>query len=241
MRSAHTLGMTPEFQPPHGLPLCLPPDDRPRERLRALGPGALSDTELLTIVVGTGTAGRSASAVAASLLSNFGGLGALGEALPEELQAAPGIGSARACTLQAAFELGRRVSGSRPRRGHPLGKAFDVWTHLRARLAHSPVEEFWVLGLDVRNRVQLEICLARGCLTGVDVHPRDVFRPLIRTAAASAIFCHNHPSGDPSPSDQDLTLTERLRQVGTLCGISVLDHVIVGSEGFVSLAERGWK
>jgi DNA repair protein RadC len=230
--------MTPEFQT---LTLNLPAEDRPRERLQAMGPGALSDTELLTILVGTGTAGSSAASVAARLLSTFGGLGALAEAMPTELQDAPGIGSARACTLQAAFELGRRVSGARPRRGQPLGRASEVWTHLRARLAHNPVEEFWVLGMDVRNRVQLEICLARGCLTGVDVHPRDVFRPLIRAAAASAIFCHNHPSGDPSPSVQDVELTQRLRQVGNLCGITVLDHVIVGTEGFVSLAERGWQ
>ena len=230
--------MIPEFLPSS---LSLPTEDRPRERLQSMGPGALSDTELLTILVGTGNAGISAASVATQLLSSFGSLGALAEAMPTELQDAPGIGNARACALQAAFELGRRVSGSRPRRGQPLGRASDVWTHLRAKLAHSAVEEFWVLGLDVRNRVQLEVCLARGCLTGVEVHPRDVFRPLIRAAAASAIFCHNHPSGDPSPSVQDIELTERLRQVGTLCGITVLDHVIVGTEGFVSLAERAWQ
>ena len=216
-------------------------DDRPRERLLTLGPGALSDTELLTILVSSGNAVASAAAVAGHLLTRFGGLHALSDALPNELQDVAGIGDARACNLQAAFEVGKRVLGSRPRRGQPLGRASDVWTHLRARLAHSPVEEFWVIGLDVRNRVQLEVCLARGCLTGVDVHPRDIFRPLIRAAAASVIFCHNHPSGDPAPSPQDLDLTERLRQVGTLCGIAVLDHVIVGTEGFVSLAEQGWK
>lgn len=238
MAPAQTPGMIPQFAPS---PATLPPDDRPRERLVSLGPGALSDTELLTLLVGPGTANASAASVASRLLATFGDLRGLADALPIELQEAPGIGTARACTLQAAFELGRRVSGSRPRRGQPLGKASDVWTHLRARLAHSSVEEFWVLGLDVRNRVQLEMCLARGCLTGVDVHPRDVFRPLIRAAAASVIFCHNHPSGDPSPSPQDHDLTERLRQVGSLCGIGVLDHVIVGAEGFVSLAERGWK
>jgi len=112
---------------------------------------------------------------------------------------------------------------------------------LRARLATSAVEEFWALALDVRHRIQSERCLARGSLTGVEVHPRDVFRPLIRSAAAAVIFCHNHPSGDPTPSRQDLELTARLREVGDLCGISVLDHIVVGWEGFSSLAERNWR
>jgi DNA repair protein RadC len=89
--------------------------------------------------------------------------------------------------------------------------------------------------------VQNESCLARGSLTGVEVHPRDVFCPLIRTSAAAVIFCHNHPSGDPTPSRQDIALTMRLREVGELCGISVLDHVVVGWEGYTSLADRGWR
>ena len=219
---------------------ALPLNDRPRERLQALGPGALSDTELVTILIGSGGASASAPLVARQVLAQFGDLHALSVALHDELQSTVGIGPARACLFQAAFELGRRASGSRPRRGRPLGRAFDVWTHLRARLALNPVEEFWALGLDVRHRIQIEICLARGSLTGVEVHPRDVFHPLIRGAVAAVIFCHNHPSGDPTPSSQDVELTSRLRQVGDLCGISVLDHVVVAAEGFVSLAERGW-
>lgn len=238
---AHCMHKGPSMPAPSPASLStLPPRDRPRERLQTHGPAALSDTELLTLLIGSGTASESAPLVAARLLGSFGDLRALAGALPSELQHLPGIGQARASLLQAAFELGRRASGSRPLRGQPLGQASDVWTHLRARLAHNPVEEFWALGLDVRNRIQTELCLARGSLTGVEVHPRDVFRPLIRAAAAAAIFCHNHPSGDPSPSRQDVELTERLRQVGDLCGITVLDHVVVGAEGFVSLAERGW-
>jgi DNA repair protein RadC len=132
------------------------------------------------------------------------------------------------------------VAGSRPERGRRLGAAAEVWTHYKARLALAPIEEFWVLGLDVRHRLIFEACIARGSLTGVEVHPREVYRPLIRVAAAAAIFCHNHPSGDPSPSRQDLELTLRLREVGELCGITLLDHVVVAAEGYVSLAERGW-
>jgi DNA repair protein RadC len=143
--------------------------------------------------------------------------------------------------VQAALELGRRSVGERPKRGRRLSAATDVWSYFRARLALATVEEFWALSLDVRHRVQNETCLARGSLTGVEVHPRDVFCPLIRTSAAAVIFCHNHPSGDPAPSRQDVDLTQRLRDVGELCGITVLDHVIVGSEGFTSLADRGWR
>jgi DNA repair protein RadC len=220
---------------------ALNPDTRPRERLLACGAAQLSDQELLAIVLGSGTAGRSVIDVANSLLAATAGLSGVAQASIEELRAQRGIGIARASLLQAAMELGRRAVGERPRPGRRLASASDVWSHLRARLAMSEVEEFWALALDVRHRIQSERCLARGSLTGVEVHPRDVFRPLIRSAAAAVIFCHNHPSGDPTPSRQDLELTARLREVGELCGIAVLDHVVVGWEGFASLAERGWR
>lgn len=216
------------------------PDDRPRERLAARGPTSLSDAELVAILLGTGRPGESAVAVAGSLLARLGGLRGLADATSGELCAQRAIGPARAAVLRAALELGRRVVGTRPVRGQRLASAGEVWAHYRARLAVSAVEEFWVLGLDVRHRLQLELCAARGSLTGVEVHPRDVFRPLIRAAAAAAIFCHNHPSGDPTPSRQDIELTARLREVGELCGINVLDHVVVAADGYTSLAERGW-
>ena len=112
---------------------------------------------------------------------------------------------------------------------------------MQARLSGSPVEEFWAIALDVRHRVVLDTMIARGSLTGVEVHPRDVFRALIKVGAAAVIFCHNHPSGDPSPSRQDIDLTARLREVGEMCGIAVLDHVVVAASGYVSLSERGWR
>jgi len=175
------------------------------------------------------------------LLADNGGLVGLAQSSIEELCAHHGVGRARASLIQAAVELGRRSVGERPRPGRRLTSASDVWTHLRARLATSAVEEFWALALDVRHRIQSERCLARGSLTGVEVHPRDVFRPLIRSAAAAVIFCHNHPSGDPAPSRADIELTARLREVGDLCGIPVLDHVVVGWDGYASLAERNWR
>jgi len=220
--------------------LSIAPPDRPRERLLAHGPASLSDAELLAILLGSGRQGQNVLEIAHDLLARVGDLRALAESAEAELCALPGVGPARAAVIQAAIEIGRRVTGSRPERGRFLGNATDVWTHYRARLGASPVEEFWMLALDVRHRMLFETCVARGSLTGVEVHPRDVFRMLIRSGAASVIFCHNHPSGDPSPSRQDLELTTRLRQVGELCGITVIDHVIVASDGFVSLSSRGW-
>jgi DNA repair protein RadC len=215
-------------------------DARPRERLLAYGPQQLSDAELLAVVLGTGITGANVVDLAQALLLASGGLGGLARASLDELRGQSGIGAARAAAVLAALELGRRSVGERPARGRRIASAPEVWTHLRARLGSAPVEEFWALALDVRHRVLWETCLARGSLTGVEVHPRDVFRPLIRGGAAAVIFCHNHPSGDPSPSRQDLDLTLRLRDVGELCGISVLDHVVVGTDGFTSLAQDYW-
>jgi DNA repair protein RadC len=216
------------------------PDDRPRERLTAQGAQSLSDAELLALLLGSGRPGLNAVEMAGGLISALGGLAGLAQATVSELRKQPGIGTARASVVQAAVELGRRVTGSRPERGRRLGTASDVWAHYRARLAFAPSEEFWIIGLDVRHRLLFEACIARGSLTGVEVHPREVFRPLIRASAAAALLCHNHPSGDPSPSRQDLELTVRLKEVGELCGISILDHVVVAAEGYASLAERGW-
>ena len=221
---------------------ALEPDARPRERLTARGAEQLTDGELLAIVLGTGTRGASAVDVAAAVLRGVGGPGRAARArrAPSSPRFA-GIGPVRATLVAAALELGRRAAAGRPIRGQRLAGASEVWTYFRARLAPLSVEEFWAIGLDVRHRVQSEHCLARGSLTGVEIHPRDVFRPLIRQGTAAVIFCHNHPSGDPAPSRADIELTARLREVGDLVGIPVLDHVVVGWEGYVSLAERNWR
>jgi DNA repair protein RadC len=217
------------------------PEARPRERLAAVGAEHLTDAELLAIVLGSGTRRFAVTEVAERLLRAAGGLAGLSLAAELELRDQAGIGPVRAAVVLAALELGRRAAAARPARGQRLAGASDVWTYFRARLAPLRVEEFWAVALDVRHRVQGELCVARGSLTGVEVHPRDVFRPLIRAAAAAVIFCHNHPSGDPTPSRQDVELTARLRDVGELCGIPVVDHVVVGWEGYASLAERHWR
>jgi DNA repair protein RadC len=220
---------------------ALEPQARPRERLAARGAEQLTDGELVAILLGSGVRGASALDVAAAILRGVDGIAGLLRATPVELAAYAGIGPARATLLVAALELGRRALAARPPRGQRVTGASEVWTYFRGRLAALEVEEFWALGLDVRHRVQGEHCLARGSLTGVEIHPRDVFRPLIRQAVAAVIFCHNHPSGDPTPSRADIDLTARLREVGDLCGIPVLDHVVVGWEGYASLAERNWR
>jgi DNA repair protein RadC len=177
---------------------------------------------------------------ALEILAHLGGLHGIAYATDADL-CAVSISRGRARLIRAAFELARQSIGQPPQRGARLAAACDVWAHMRARLAGKPVEEFWAIALDVRHRVLLDTVLARGSLTGVEVHPRDVFRALIKAGAAAVIFVHNHPSGDPAPSRADIELTNRLREVGEMCGIAVLDHVVVGFEGYASLAERGWR
>lgn len=177
---------------------------------------------------------------ATDLLGALGGIQGVAYATEADL-CSVSIPRGRARLVRAAFELARQSVGHPPKLGERLSGAFEVWTHMRSRLAGRPVEEFWAIALDVRHRVVLDTLLAKGSLTGVEIHPRDVFRVLIKAGAAAVLFCHNHPSGDPAPSRSDIELTTRLREVGELCGIPVLDHVVVGFGGYVSLAERNWR
>jgi DNA repair protein RadC len=214
-----------------------PTHDRPRERLLSYGGDRVSTEELLALVLGTGTRGRPALEVAREALSCVGGIAALARASPRELMTIPGIGAARASRVAAAFHLGRRAMEPELY-DRSLRSPEEVFHRLRCRMDGLTQEIFVVLALDVRNSVIDEIEVARGCLTGVEVHPREVFRPLIRMSAAAAVVAHNHPSGDPTPSPEDVFLTRRLREVGDIVGIPVLDHVVVGRGAYVSLAER---
>ena len=212
------------------------PSEPPQPNARAADPepADFPSAELLSDILGVTVA------TAHRLLVRLGGLRALCAAEEPELRAA-GIHATKARRLRKSIALTRAAIGDRPILGRRLGGAAEVAAHMRARLADRPAEEFWAIAVDVRHRVLLDQVLARGSLTGVEIHPRDVFRSLIRAGAAAVIFCHNHPSGDPSPSRADIELTERLRQVGDLCGIAVLDHVVVAADGYVSLSERGWR
>ena len=207
---------------------------RPRERLRDLGPAALADAELLALVVGSGTPGRSAIAVGRSLARRRPG--ELAEWPAARWMRMPGVGAARAAALAAAFELGRRAART-PLPGGPIRGPEDVLAHVRD-LARAHREHFVVLLLNARHELQCRETVSIGSLNASIVHPREVFRPAILHAAASVVLVHNHPSGDPEPSEEDLGITRRLSEVGELVGIGVLDHVIVASRGTVSFRSR---
>lgn len=217
-----------------------PAHDRPRERLTAGPASALSTRELLAVLVGSGGSGRTALDLASEMLVRYGGsLRRLAAAEPGELSTAPGIGPARACTLVAAFELGRRASAEPARREGRIQGPADVFRRLGPALRDRRQEEFWVLYLDTQNRVISERCVTVGLLNSSLVHPREVFAPAIARAAASVVLAHNHPSGDPDPSPEDLEVTWQLVESGRLLGIPVRDHIVIGDGKYVSLLERG--
>lgn len=214
-------------------------DPGPRERLLAVGSESLSDAELLALLLRTGARGRSVLDLAAALLRS-GGLLSLSRAAPGELRRTAGIGPAKCATLLAAFELGRRLAGRRLQVGDPIRSAEDVYRHFHPRLRDVAHERFLVVLLDGRHRVQREVLASQGTLTASLVHPREVFRPALQEGAAALVVVHNHPSGDPAPSREDLEVTRRLVRAGALLGIPVLDHVVVAERGYVSLREEGW-
>ncbi|MFO0585677.1 MAG: DNA repair protein RadC [Anaeromyxobacter sp.] len=216
------------------------PTDRPRERVLADGPRVLSDADLLALVLGTGSAGRSARASALAVLERLS-LAELAWAPPDLIAGLPGFGPARAAAVAAAFELGRRGAWSPPHRGDRCLDPRRVHELMR-HAAHAEREAFHVVLLDVRGRLLRAVQVAEGSLTQCPVSPRDALRPAVREGAHGVIFVHNHPSGDPSPSSEDVDLTERLRAAAELVGVVARDHVIVASGGYFSFVEAGrWR
>ena len=213
--------------------------DRPRERLRRLGAAALSDAELLALVLGTGAGGDDALTVARRLLARTGGLVCFTAAGMAELEAVPGIGGARAAQLRALGEIGIRVATRPLRAGERLLTGDQVYRAYGPRLRHERREVFLCIALDAKRRVLAEHCVAQGHLTGVEVHPRELYRGLVRESASAAVVVHNHPSGDPTPSPDDVILTRRLWQAGLVVGIELLDHIVVGDGRFVSMRADG--
>jgi DNA repair protein RadC len=217
-----------------------PRSERPRERLRQLGPRHLSDGELLAVLLGSGTAGVDALSLARGLLSELGGLTPLLGAQPAALLRHPGLGWASYCRLHAGVELGRRFLASPRSEGLNLNDPTQAGDYLQARLAGLDHELFCCLFLDTRHRL---ICceeLFRGTLDAAAVYPREVLKRALFHNAASVILGHNHPSGSAEPSDADQRITGRLKAALGLVDITVLDHIIVGSAGvYVSLAHRG--
>jgi DNA repair protein RadC len=218
----------------------MPRSDRPRERLLDLGASALSTAELLAILLGSGGNGRSALHLGQSILTEAGGaLRWIARQPVAALTVVSGVGMARAVAIHASLELGRRMVWEGRQEGSPVRTPRDVVEYFAPRMEDLPVEEFHVAVLDAQHRLERDITITRGILNSSLVHPREVFREAIAERAAALILVHNHPSGDPSPSADDRTVTEQLVAAGRLLDIPVHDHVIIGRGRYTSFAEAG--
>ncbi|MCP4538255.1 MAG: JAB domain-containing protein [Chloroflexi bacterium] len=217
----------------------LPVDERPRERLENAGEGALSTTELLAIILRTGMEGESVLNMAQRLLSHFGGLSGLARASFAELEAEKGLGKAKTAQLKAALELGRRMLLTSPEDRFVVRSPSDVAQLLMAEMSHLEQEHFRVIYLDTRNRLLGIETIYIGSLNASHIRVGEVFRDAVKRNCAAIIVAHNHPSGDPTPSPEDVGVTRQLVEAGTLLDIEVLDHLIIGQQRFVSLRERG--
>ncbi|MBE0597956.1 MAG: DNA repair protein RadC [Desulfuromonadales bacterium] len=218
-----------------------PEAERPREKLLRQGAEVLSDAELLALVLrtGDGASGMSALDHARLLLKRFGSWRALAQASAAELCQVKGIGPAKAAELKAVFQIARRFGSAPLRPGERFTSSVEVFRHYHEQLRDHKKEVFFALLLDSKNRVLREVRISEGSLSASIVHPREVFGPVVRESAAAVLFIHNHPSGDPTPSREDLELTSRLREAGELMGVRVLDHIIIGSGDYVSFVDRG--
>jgi len=218
-----------------------PEEDRPREKLLAKGSHSLTETELLAIILRNGHASSGESAIdqARLLLNRFGGLKGIDDASASEISAVKGIGPAKVAQLKACLEIGKRIGSQKWETGQPLQSAEDVYHHFRETLGREKREFFYVVLLNNKNRKMREVKVSEGSLTASLVHPREVYNPVIRESAAGVIFVHNHPSGDPAPSPEDIDITKRLKEVGDVMGVRVLDHVVIGHDRYFSFNERG--
>ena len=218
----------------------LPISERPRERLQKFGVEALSAQEILALILGRGISGESVMITAQRLLSQFGNLTGIASASVEELSQVKGIGIAKASQIKAAFELTNRLEDYSEAGGKPLVKTpNDVVNIVRSRLRDKKKEYFLALLLDTRSQLIKVSEISIGSLDTSIVHPREVFKEAISASAASVIFIHNHPSGDPEASEDDTELTKRLAKAGEITGIDVLDHIIIGGKNYLSLKREG--
>jgi DNA repair protein RadC len=213
--------------------------DGPRERLEGCGSQALSEAELLALLLRTGARGCDAVSLGRRLLVRCGGLRGLARAGPAELRALAGMGPAKAASVLAALEVSRRLAIHRLEPGDAIRSPEDVHRHFYPRLRDLLQERFTALLLDGRHRVMRDVLVSQGTLTASLVHPREVFRPAVQEAAAALILVHNHPSGDPSPSPEDRQVTDRLVRAGEVLGVRVLDHIVVAERGYHSFREAG--
>lgn len=217
----------------------LPEMERPRERLIHKGEEHLSDAELLGIIIRDGTPNASAVDVARKVLSKFGNFRELGSKTISELCRIEGIGEAKAAQIKAAIAIAKRYSTITLKPGVKFSSSNAIFKHFHETLRDKKQETFLAVLLDNKNRILKEKHISTGSLTASIVHPREVFEPAIREHAASVVFVHNHPSGDPRPSNEDIEITKRLKEVSSVVGIKILDHVIIGDAEYVSLRDEG--
>ncbi|WP_085524698.1 RadC family protein [Tuberibacillus sp. Marseille-P3662] len=217
----------------------VPKEERPRERLINEGPEALSNQEILSIVLRTGTREESVIQLAHRLLQQFEGLRLLQDANVEELIKMKGIGQTKAVQLIAARELGRRFKRLKNDQTFAIRSPQDGANYVMDELRFLSQEHFVCLYLNTKNQILQQKTIFIGSLNASIVHPREVFKEAIKRSAASIVCFHNHPSGDPTPSHEDMEVTKRLVECGSLLGIEVLDHIVIGDQKFVSLKEKG--
>ena len=214
-------------------------EDRPRERLARLGADALRDAELLAILFRSGTSKLNAVALADQVLKQFGTLQRLSQASIEEMQQVEGIGAVKAVEIKAALELGRRLANYKRVRNTRVSVSKDVVDLLMPDLRACETERFICVELNTKNYVIKCETISQGGMDGTAAMPRDVLRQAVRDGASAVIVVHNHPSGDPEPSEADIVITRRLVQAADLIGIRFLDHIIIGDGRHVSMKDRG--
>lgn len=217
-----------------------PEEERPRERFMLKGAESLTNQELIAILIQTGSKDESALDVANRLLHHFNGLRILKDSTLDELKAIKGIGTAKGLQLLAALELGRRVSKLAFKERYAIRSPGDAAKYLMDEMRFLSQEHFICLYLNTKNIVMHKQTIFIGSLNASIVHPREVYKEAIKRSAASVICLHNHPSGDPSPSREDVEVTRRLAESGKIIGIDLLDHIIIGENKFVSLKEKGY-
>jgi DNA repair protein RadC len=217
----------------------IPIEDRPRERLLKYGPEVLSNGELLAIILRTGAKSESAINVANRLINSSQGLRFLVESSVQELSKTKGIGNAKAAQIKAAVELGKRLKGYRSGEEKKINRPEDVVELVMEDMRYLNKEYLRVIFLNTKNIIIESKDISIGSLNASIVHPREVYSEAIKRSSSSIVICHNHPSGDPTPSQEDINITKRLAEVGKLVGIELLDHIIIGDGSYISLKEKG--
>lgn len=221
----------------------LPSQERPRERLANLGAENLSLHELLAIILGRGSRGESVMTTVQNIIVKFGSLDGLHEASLEDLQQVRGLGPAKACQLKACLELSKRFNkpiqiDKSKKKNRRLASAKIVYEELRKKIGNLKKENFVVVSLDTRNRIIAVDTVFVGTLNSSLIHPREIFETAIRRHAAGIVVAHNHPSGDPEPSDEDIKVTRHLTEAGRMMGIELLDHLVIGRDKFFTFRDN---